>query len=202
MAGSSLLAVSNTDRSVWRAPLAPSHMLNSSSFGCQRISSYLLEPLSTIIQTGSTIKFTVFHRKSPAEPLSMLQRHICLNEAFRLILSLQDLFLLPLNSGGLIPGFKSCCHFSTQHLTGRTSCGFIFMQTRALCLSWEIYFKVHKPNSNTMSDVLGLVWSSTLMIWKSTDSNFVKISLFFGISVYLNKKLTFFFFLSLEVLVP
>lgn len=109
MAGSSLLAVSNTDSSVWRAPLAPSHMLNSSSFGCQRISSYLLEPLWTIIQTGSTIKFTVFHRKSPMVPLSMLQRHICLNETFRLILNLQDLLLLPLNSGGLISSFKSRC---------------------------------------------------------------------------------------------
>lgn len=167
MAGSSLLTVSNTDRSVWRAPLAPSHMLNSSSFGCRRISSYLLEPLSTIIQTGSTIKFTVFNRKSPAGPLSMLQRHICLNEAFRLILNLQDLFLLPLNSGGLILGFKSCCHVSTQHLvlwTSRTSCGFMFTQIWLVSISREIYFciNIHKLNSNMISKVSGLVRVSSV----------------------------------------
>ncbi len=63
VARSSLLALDNRDRSIWRAPLAPGHMLNSSSFRCHCISSYLLQPLSAIIQPGSTITFHSFSLK-------------------------------------------------------------------------------------------------------------------------------------------
>lgn len=146
VAGSSLLAVNNTDRSVWRAPLAPSHMLNSSSFRCHCISSYLLQPLSTIIQPGSTIKFTVFHWKSPVEPLSALQRHICLNEAFRLILNLPDLFILTLSSGGLVAGLKSCSNFIFSSLNQKLPASKHIL-VGPLHIMWNLFLhkNTHKP---------------------------------------------------------